>query len=403
MINSFKNYLVEEEKTVFFTFGRMNPPTTGHEKLLDKLSRKAGRNPYNVYLSQSQDKKKNPLSYSEKVKYARKMFPRHARQIILDNKVKSVFDILTKLYNNGFKNVTMVVGSDRLNEFEVLLNKYNGKKSSHGFYNFSRINIMSAGERDPDSDSVDGMSASKMRAAASEGDFVSFSQGLPKNVSNPNAKALYNSVRKGMGLKEQKEFKNHIQLETVSSIREKYIKGILYNVGDTVVINENDRVGVIKHLGSNYVIIECKDGSYRKWLDDISLIEAKTPQDPDIADRKGTQPKKYHAGLAKSTKAARDRQFKKQTKMRDDDPNAYKPAPGDKEAETKPSKYTIAVKKMLGDNVLSFKSFKEQDAIKIAKKRIDTEKERDKIKHDRMLDRARTKDTRQKNRETVPK
>ena len=94
MINSFKNYLVEEEKTVFFTFGRMNPPTTGHEKLLDKLSRKAGRNPYNVYLSQSQDKKKNPLSYSEKVKYARKMFPRHARQIILDNKVKSVFDMI---------------------------------------------------------------------------------------------------------------------------------------------------------------------------------------------------------------------------------------------------------------------------------------------------------------------
>jgi len=364
MINSFKNYLVEEEKTVFFTFGRMNPPTTGHEKLLDKLSRKAGRNPYKIYLSQSQDRKKNPLSYGEKIKYARKMFPRHARQIILDNKVKSVFNILTRLYDEGFKNVSMVVGSDRLNEFDILLNKYNGKKSTHGFYNFSRINVVSAGERDPDSDNIDGMSASKMRAAASEGDFVSFSQGLPKNVSNPNAKALYNSVRKGMGLKEQKEFKNHVQLKTVSNIREKYIKGNLYNINDTVVIKETDEIAKIKRLGSNYVIIESGGKMFRKWLNDIELIEARTPQDPDIADRKGTQPKKYHTGLAKSTKAARDRQFKKQTKMRDDDPKAYKPAPGDKEAKTKPSKYTIAVKKMMGE---SYTSWTNQEPVEYAK------------------------------------
>ena len=99
MINSFKSFLIEEEKTVYFTFGRMNPPTIGHEKLMTKLSEKSGKNPYRVYLSHSQDAKKNPLTFNEKVKYSRKMFPKHARQIMSDMKVKTVFDAATKLYN----------------------------------------------------------------------------------------------------------------------------------------------------------------------------------------------------------------------------------------------------------------------------------------------------------------
>ena len=141
------------------------------------------------------------------------------------------------------------------------------------------------------------------------------------------------------------------------------------------------------------------DNTIRKWLTDIEKVDKKIAsfkeslkvnQDPDIKDRKGTQPAKYHTGLSKSTKAARDRQFKRQTKMADDNPAAYKPAPGDKNAKTKPSKYTRAVNKMFG----------EQDAADIAKMKIDREKERDKIKHDRMMDRARMKDTIAKNRES---
>ena len=122
MINSFRNYLVEETKLVYFTFGRMNPPTVGHEKLLTKLAANARTFPYRVYLSQSQDPKKNPLQYREKVKFARKMFPKHARQIMLDNKIKNVFDVMVRLYNEGFNRAVMVVGSDRVREFEVLLN-----------------------------------------------------------------------------------------------------------------------------------------------------------------------------------------------------------------------------------------------------------------------------------------
>jgi hypothetical protein len=220
MINRFTDYLVEEEKIVYFTFGRMNPPTIGHEKLLNKLASTSRGMPYRVYLSQSQDAKKNPLNYKTKVKYARKMFPKHARQIMMENKVKTVFDALVKLYDEGFRNVVMVVGSDRVNEFDILLNKYNGSKGRHGFYNFQKINVISAGERDPDAEGATGMSASKMRAAAAEDDFPMFAQGLPKSIKNVDAKSIYNDVRKGMGLKEQKQFKNHVQLESVSEVRE---------------------------------------------------------------------------------------------------------------------------------------------------------------------------------------
>jgi hypothetical protein len=415
LIHSFKNYLVEEEKTVYFTFGRMNPPTIGHEKLLNKLSTKAGKNPYRVFLSQSQDSKKNPLNYAEKIKFARKMFPKHARSIMMDKKVKTVFNAIQKLYNEGYKNVVMVVGDDRVREFDILLNKYNNKKGPHGVYSFSRIDVMSAGSRDPDSEGVEGMSASKMRAAATDKDFTAFSQGLPKTISNADAKGLYNKIRSAMGLKEQREFKNHIQLEPVSEIRESYVQGSLYQPGDTVVVKETGQLGKVKHLGSNYVIIESVGNEYRKWLDSIEKMDEtkeeievapfsvkleslqekiQVRQDPEIDELPGSQPATFQKGIkSKSTKAARHRHFQKMTKRSDDDPSAYKDAPGDKAARkkgTKPSQYTIRFKKMFG----------EQDAADIAKKRIEREKRVDKIKHDRMMDRARMRDTLKKNRET---
>ena len=369
MINSFKSYLVEESKSVYFTFGRMNPPTIGHEKLMRSLSEKSGKNPYRVYLSQSQDKKKNPLSFTEKVKYARKMFPKHARQIMADRKIKNVFDVASKLYNEGYKNVSLVVGSDRLNEFKILLNKYNGKKGRHGFYNFEKINVISAGERDPDADGATGMSASKMRQAVEQKDFTKFSQGLPRNMSNTEAKKLYNSVRIGMGLKEQKIFQNLIQLEKLSDIREAYVKGMIFNIGDQVIVKENDEVTKIIRKGPNYVIVENSNGHHlRKWLHDIEPLtfqewnpldnEIYEAEDPDIGPEfKGKQPKGYYAKdakgkeLSKATKRARKRHFDKGAKMDDDNPAAYKPAPGDARAKTKLSKHTIKFRKMYGEDM----------------------------------------------------
>ena len=389
MINSFKNFLVEEEKTVYFTFGRMNPPTIGHEKLLKKLAQKAGGNPYRIFLSPSAGDTKNPIDYKTKVKFARKAFPKYARSIVMSPNARSVMEVATAIYNEGFKNVVMVVGSDRVNEFTARLNAVNGKKGRHGFYNFKKITIESAGERDPESDKVKGMSGTKMRKAATDGNFTRFSQGLPKGLNNSDAKSLFNAVRKGLGLKEEKEFKNRIQLKPVSEKREDYVKGNLYSVGDSVVIRDTGELCNISHLGSNYVIVESNGKQYRKWLEDVEMIEkTSTPQDPDIKDRKGSQPAGYYAGLKKSTKQKRAAHFAKHGKKDDDDNSAYKPAPGDKTAKTKPSVHTKRFKQMFGDDV------------ETAKKRIDREKAADKIKHDRMMDRARMQDVRKKNRET---
>ena len=272
MINSFKTYLVEEEKTVYFTFGRMNPPTIGHEKLLNSLSSRAGNNPYRIFLSQSQDKNKNPLSYKDKVKIVRKMFPRHARSVMMNTKVKTFLDAAVALYNEGYKNLVMVVGSDRVTEFDTLLTKYNGQKTRSGFYNFARINVMSAGERDPDGDAVSGASATKQRQFAKANDFTGFAQGLPKGMNNQDAKGIFNAVRSGMGLTETTDFNNHIKLKQVSETREKYIQGGLYKVGDQVKIIESNKVVTVKHLGSNYVIIDQDGQTKRMWLEAVEKV-----------------------------------------------------------------------------------------------------------------------------------
>jgi hypothetical protein len=383
MINRFSQFLVEEENVVYFTFGRMNPPTIGHGKLLDTLANKARRYPYRIFLSQSNDKKKNPLQYKDKVKHVRKMFPKHARSIILNNKVKTPFHALSFLYDQGYKKVVMIAGSDRITQYDIRLNKYNGKKGDHGFYNFEGgIKIISAGERDPDADGAEGASGTKQREYAVANDFTAFTRSLPSNMSNANAKRLFNDVRSGLGLKEEKQFKNHIQLEPVSDLREAYLRDNIFEEGEKVVLTKKGIVGNIKYLGTNYLIVESKNETWRCWLDDVSKIDSDitneasmyadkpdwgtpestrkakkiTPgetteaQDSDIKDRPGSQPANYHRGLKKAQKIARDRQFKKQAKMSDSDPKAYKPAPGDAKAKTRLSKHTIKYRKMYGDD-----------------------------------------------------
>lgn len=333
------------------------------------------------------------------------MFPKYARSIMLNKKVKNVFDVAVQLHNEGFKNIVMVVGSDRVREFDVLLNKYNGKKGRHGLYNFQRINVISAGARDPDADGIEGMSASKMRAAASSNDFTAFSQGLPKSVANAEAKRIFNAVRKGMGLKEENEFKRHIQFEPVSEIREAFVKGELFKVGEEVAIKENGQVVQIKRLGSNYVIVEKNGDMFRKWLHDIEHLDESsdrwykdqpewgTPESTKKAGKITPGQKEgaaYHKGVSKSTMAKRKAHFKKGAKMDDDNPAAYKPAPGDAQAKTKTSKHTIRFRQMYGEK---------NSQVDIAQARIDREKESDKKRHDRMMDRARMRDVKKTNRE----
>ena len=365
-MKSFTEYLTEETKEVVFTFGRFNPPTVGHEKLISKVASLAKGNNYRVYASKSQDAKKNPLDFNTKVKTMRKMFPKHGRNIMSDKDVRNALDILVKLYDQGFTKVTMVVGSDRVNEFSALTNKYNGVKSRHGMYNFEDgINVVSAGERDPDADDVSGMSASKMRAAAADNDYPTFSKGLPSSFKG--GKDLFDSLRKAMGIKEAAEYKNHVQLAPVSDLREAYIKQRIFEEGEQVVITAKGIVGTITKLGANYLVVESKGETWRCWLDQVSKVDPNEESILALAsevqpaehsleeareqpkDKDSGMKKSYASGLSKSTNAKRAAQFKKQAKMDDDNPAAYKPAPGDATAKTKTSKHTKKFKDMYGE------------------------------------------------------
>ena len=380
MINSFSEYLVEEERVVYFTFGRMNPPTIGHGKLLDILATKSGRNPYRVYLSQSSDPKKNPLSYSDKIKHTRKMFPKHGRAIMINKKIKNAMDVLTSLYDEGFRKVVMVVGSDRIREFDILMKKYNGKTSRHGFYNFKSIDVISAGARDPDADGAEGMSASKQRANATANDFTAFAQGLPNNMSNTNARRLFNDVRKGMGLKESKDFKRHIQLNSVSDTRESFVQGTLFDLGEQVIIKKTDEVGTITVLGSNYVIVETADRKTRQWLDAVEKIE------------ESYSPQKHEEGTPAATA------------------HAKKMTPGEQTEEGKGLWYNIHQRRKKGlppkkpgeKGYPKTLKIEATTAVDMAKKKIDREKSADAVKHDRALDRARLALANKKNRQTKP-
>ena len=248
----FKEFNEESINAVAFTFGRFNPPTVGHGKLIKKVASVAVGNQYRIYASQSNDAKKNPLVYKEKIRVMRKMFPKHGRSIIEDKNGKTVMHIASILHDQGFTRAILVVGSDRISEFQKLLKKYNGVKGRHGFYDFKDgIEVVSAGERDPDAEGVEGMSASKMRAAAAEGDFKSFTLGLPKEYGEDMT--LFNLLRKRMGLKEMVSFRKHVQLPTLSEKRERYISGDIFNVGDTAVTESGEQI-TIKERKSNYIV-----------------------------------------------------------------------------------------------------------------------------------------------------
>ncbi len=298
---SFSEYLTEAKGEVYFVFGRFNPPTSGHEKLFDMLKKTAGGSPYRIYGSKSQDPKKNPLGFKDKVKFLRKMFPKHARSIMADADVRNALDICVKLYDQGFTSVTMVAGSDRLKEFDVLLNKYNGVDSRHGFYNFENgIKVVSAGERDPDAEGVTGMSASKLRAFASDNDLENFSKGMPKGYKD--AKALFNAIRKGMGLKETHMHRKHVELEPVSEKREKFIEGNLYKEGDEVVLQEPNQVGIIKRCGTTFLVVEFGEWKKRVWLDDVEHLEEKKYTDMTSKEKSAYNKPRKNAPESQHTK-----------------------------------------------------------------------------------------------------
>ena len=188
-----------ESNGVVIVFGRFNPPTIGHEKLLNKAAQEAEKNGYElrIYPSRSQDKKKNPLDATAKIDYMRQMFPKYAGNIVDDANSKTIFNVMIGANEEGHKNMKIMVGADRLGEFQGLSHKYNGE-----LYNYDNLEVVSAGDRDPDAEGAEGMSASKLRLAASEGDFKSFAKGVPNTLNNQKKMELYNNLRKSMGISE---------------------------------------------------------------------------------------------------------------------------------------------------------------------------------------------------------
>ena len=392
--------------TVVLGWGRMNPITVGHEKLVNKIkavARQESATPL-IYISHSQDAKKNPLDYDDKIMLAKKAF---GNKLIVKSNSRTIIQIMQELQKK-FSRVVLVVGQDRIKQFDELLNKYNGKD-----YNFDNISIVSAGDRDPDSEGVDGMSASKMRAAASQGDFKSFKTGLPRRLQG-DAQDVYDMVRGGMKIAEM------FDLEEALTIQQRRQRGITMRRFKSKIAQGRRRMAkkaasmdklkirarkaaiqiirkkVAGKKGEKYatlspsekMLIDKRVATKKSAVDriakkllpqvrkaDLAKLSKKTTneefeawfyqpvneefeaflfnedftkifeeptvgQDKDIADRKGTQPAVYHKGLAKSTKVKRDAHFKKGAKMDDDNPDAYEPAPGDAEAKTKTSTHT---------------------------------------------------------------
>jgi shikimate kinase len=370
----------ESGSKIVISFGRMNPPTVGHEKLVNKvkdIARKEGAKA-EVYLSQTQDAKKNPLSYDDKVMLAREAFGSIVQKINL----KTIIDVM-KHISGKYAEVILVVGDDRVGEFDTLLNKYNGKD-----YSFSSIRVISAGQRDPDAEGVEGMSASKMRDAAKDGDEAKFKSGLPKKLQM-HADDIYTMVRAGMKLAE-----SYSDLEEyVLSLDQRRKRALVMRRYETKMQMSRERLK--RRIASNQKLI---GRSRKKAIEIIRKMVAgerglnyhdlsvsdKLAIDKRVEQRKAAIGKiaarllpkvrqaemqrvqmlnkvnesfeqfiesdAYHAGLSPSTIAKRKAHFAKGAEMDDDNPAAYKKAPGDAQAKTKLSKHTRRYHMMYNGN-----------------------------------------------------
>ena len=257
--------------TLTLAFGRFNPPTAGHEKLIQAAEKAAAGGDLKIYPSRTQDNKKNPIDPDMKVSYMRKMFPDYKDNIINDPQLRSIFDVLVAASEEGYKSVNIIVGSDRLGEFESLAMKYNGD-----IYNFDEIKTISAGPRDDEAEGVGGVSSSKQRKAVMDDDFKAFKRGLPKNIKDGDAQALFDAVRTGMSVK-KKDVKESYDLWEIApksdprGLRDNYVKRKIFNIGDLVENLNTGLVGRIMRRGTNYLIcVTEQDNMFKSWIHDVT-------------------------------------------------------------------------------------------------------------------------------------
>ena len=258
---------VEKTKgTLTIAFGRFNPPTTGHEKLLDTVAKSSDDGDYVIVPSRSQDPKKNPLDTDTKVSIMRQMFPQHSERIVNDPQNRTIFDVLKKAHMDGYANVRIVGGADRQKEFDKLVNNYNGK-----MYQFDNVEVRSAGDRDPDSDDVEGMSASKQRKAAAENNFDAFYKGVPSTMSKKAAREMFNNIRLAMNVAEGWNMWEISPLFDWKNLRENYVKKNIFNIGEIVENLNHGLVGRIIRRGANHLICVTEDNiMFKSWIKDVN-------------------------------------------------------------------------------------------------------------------------------------
>lgn len=259
----------QETSPLTIVFGRFNPPTVGHDKLLKSARRISAGGDVKIYPSRTQDPKKNPLDPDMKISFMKKMFPDFEEIIINDDNMRSIFDVLINANEEGYSSVNIVVGSDRQAEFENLAQKYNGD-----LYNFDLIRVVSAGVRDADADGVEGMSASKMRKAVIDNDYDSFRKGTPKTLDDTDTQSLFNAVRQGMGTKKKK--KEVVELWQIApkydqqTLRENYLIGKIFRIGDIVENLNTGLIGKIIRRGTNHLICLTKEEyMFKSWIKDV--------------------------------------------------------------------------------------------------------------------------------------
>lgn len=256
--------------TLTLAFGRFNPPTTGHEKLLNKVAASADDGDYVIIPSRSEDKKKNPFGVDRKAALMRQMYPDHAERIVNDAGNRTIFDVLRKAHNDGYANVRIVGGGDRVKEYEKLANKYNGST-----YQFDNVEVVNAGNRDADADGDEGMSASKMRKAAKDNDFRAFRKGMPKSIDNETAVAIFTELQDAMGIVPKEaavaeDWEIAPRLDS-KNLRENYIQDNVFNIGDIIIHDSTGMEAEIVRKGSNHIICVTEDKKmFKAWTTDIS-------------------------------------------------------------------------------------------------------------------------------------
>lgn len=493
------------EKTAVFAFGRMNPPTTGHEKLMHAVHKEAQKHGAkgHVVTSHSHDSNKNPLPQDKKIKYLQKVHP-HVHVHGSSKTHPTMLHQASEFHKQGHKHLVMVAGSDRVKDFHKTLHKYNGQKGPHGHYNFKSIKVVSSGARDPDSEGVSGMSGTKMRAHAKAGDHESFKKGLPKAL-HKHAGDIIKHINEGMEDINQ-AFEELTEALTIAGRRKKAIAmrrnrlklkrakaRMKYKFATKAQLKRRARRAAVKAVksrvagsaGRNYrkasagqkmaidkrvatrkaiiskiatrnmpkarkaeagrlkaarsvkeqfemfiesmsdaeILRKKRSGEietdamkaakkeiakkFSKTANQQRRIDLEKKRNADTGFRAFVQKKamkkrgidegandgaeqpKYHAGMSDSTKEKRVAQFKKQTKMADDNPKAYKPAPGDKTAKTKPSKYTKMYHDMYGEGVeMEMKEFFQlidtfEEAMDPLKAKHERQRKQLKIRHER--------------------